>query len=444
MRILPTLFLAGVLLAGCLQVPHTDPLGGGLPQIGHAAFLPATNMTKGGSARETSLALSPVDPNLLFACDPSGVPSTGNGHSYFYLSRDGGLTWSDTNVEDQAVDLRKAAFEGGDCDVAFDAAGTLYTADTWLGDLSVGSSRDGGKTWTVGTSAAGTSPVIDRPWLVGGPAGTVYLTYQDVQFGMPSLVWFAKSTDFGQTFTPAVPVTTATPRGVFTWEGNFVSVGESDFYQVYTRRDSAPVTFGPPVPESDAETVWVASSHDGGLTWSSHLVSARPHAASYLYPAIAVDGSGMLHVVFSQRDGTLQPTWYSRSTDKAATWSEPMPLLANVTSGSPWIAAGATPGQATAIFFGCPGSYDPKKGADWFMYTAQVSGNTTIHAEVATTTQQPMFRGNVSFAEFNMVRLDSSGLAHIGASIPWAKKDGTGQHWQAMYQRMAPVAATKP
>src|SRR4051812_15548063 len=135
--------------------------------------------------RETSIALSPTNPALMATCDPAGVPATEFGQSYFHRSTDGGKTWKFLTVETQPTDSRKYTFEGGDCDVAFDAAGTMYAADTWAGDLSVGHSTDGGNTWD-GTALATTSPIVDRPWLYGGPAGTVYVSYQDVQCCMPS------------------------------------------------------------------------------------------------------------------------------------------------------------------------------------------------------------------------------------------------------------------
>ena len=110
----------------------------------------------------------------MFVCDPSGVPNTSNNQSYFHLSSDGGATWAFEDVEGGSTDPRNYAYEGGDCDVAFDDAGTMYSADTWLGNLSVGHSFDAGATWS-GRSLATSTPVVDRPWIVGGVEGTVYL-----------------------------------------------------------------------------------------------------------------------------------------------------------------------------------------------------------------------------------------------------------------------------
>src|SRR3954471_7704827 len=162
-------------------------------------FAPPVLVSSTQAHRETSLALNPKNPSEMFLCDPSGVPNTQYNQSYFHVTRDAGASWNPIRVEGGQTDLRNYAFEGGDCDVAYDAAGTMYSADTWLGSLSVGHSTDGGKTWD-GTPIAAAAPIVDRPWLVGGPAGTVHFTYQDLQCCLPSAIWYTHSTDYGKTF----------------------------------------------------------------------------------------------------------------------------------------------------------------------------------------------------------------------------------------------------
>jgi hypothetical protein len=140
--------------------------------------------------------------------------------------------------------------------------------------------------------------------------------------------------------------------------------------------------------------------------------------------------------VFTQARASDVPTWYSHSADKGATWSDPVPLLENVTSGSPWVAGGQG-GQAAAIFFGCSMPCGYVEEADWWMFAARITENGTVIA-TQRTTQEPLFHGKqgLGFAEFNMVRLDAEGNIRIGASIPFqTKDDGSDLHWQAMYQR---------
>ena len=381
--------------------------------------------------RETSIALSPKDPDLLAVCDPSGVPNTANNQSYFHRSRNGGWSWSFLDVENSPTDPRQYAFEGGDCDVAFDAGGTLYSADTWLGNLSVGHSTDGGDTWQ-GTSVATTAPVVDRPWLVGGPAGTIHLSFQDLQCCMPSAIWYTRSTDSGQTFLPAVPVTTGGLEGAYTWEGNFVvSENAQDLYLVYTRRQ------GPALGSLDAtgpEKVFVAVSHNGGLTWESKLVASMPNPASYLYPSIAMDEAGWLHVVFASRTSQDRPIWYSFSKD-GNTWTNPVPLMTGASGYSPWI-AGAGPGEAAVAWYGSPTPMTTmSEPVDWYFHWARVSGADAGAPTVTagTTTDEPIFQGTSGVPEFEMVRLDEDGRMHIGMSA--YRKKGGSSGWSIYYQR---------
>lgn len=374
------------------------------------------------SHRETSLAISPVDPNLMIACAPSGVPNTQYGSSYFHVSRDGGVTWLPLDVETGATDPRRFAFEGGDCDVAFDAGGTMYAADTWLGSLSVGSSSDGGYTWT-GTSLAASSPVVDRPWLVGGPDGTMHLAYQDVQAAMPSLIWYARTDDHGLTWTPAVPITTANAGGLGTWEGNLVvSPDQQTMHLVYTRRL---LTVG----GTAGEKVWVARSEDGGQTWTSNLAATRPNSASYLYPSIGEDTSGRLHVVYTSGTGADRPVWYTTSSDGVA-WSTPKKVMAGIATYGPWVVGGEA-GEAAIQWYGSP---DPQATtsttSDWYFYAARVKDGVVTSA--GTTTVEPIFHGTTSMPEFNQVRLSANGKMHLGASAYHTSGDSTG--WALFHQ----------
>lgn len=380
------------------------------------------------AARETSLVVDPTNNANMWLCTPSGVPNTQYDQSYFYKTTDNGASWDYTRVETSQTDARNYTFEGGDCDVAYDAGGAMYTADTWLGDLSVGHSTDGGDTW-AGTPLAVTSPVVDRPWLVGGPAGTIHVSYQDVQFGMPTAIWYTRSTDGGNTFLPAVPVATSTADGAWSWEGNFVvSPDQKDLYLVYTKR------VDPEYLTGDSETVWVAASHDGGLTWASTKVASTPHSASYLYPSIAMDAAGYLHVVYASSTSSDQPIWYSFSKD-GASWSAPVPIARGVSGFAPWIAGGAA-GDAAIEWLGTPATVNAtSQDQDWFFYGARVTGADTTSPVISsgTTTTTPIFHGTQSATpEFNQVRLDANGKMRLGMSVFYGS--GTSVGWAELYQ----------
>ncbi|MFA5860809.1 MAG: exo-alpha-sialidase [Candidatus Thermoplasmatota archaeon] len=407
------------------------PVGGGMAWTPSPGWGAVTSVNTTLAARETSLVIDPTNEDNMFLCAPSGVPNTPYGQSYFYKSSDAGASWQYVRVETDQTDLRQYTFEGGDCDVAYDAVGTMYSADTWLGDLSVGHSTDGGLTW-AGTPLAVTSPIVDRPWLVGGPAGTIHVSYQDVQFGMPTAIWYTRSTDGGVTFLPAVPVALADPNNPFSWEGNFVlTPDQQHIFLVYNKRANGVVGVS-----SDAEEVWVAASNDAGATWSSTRIASTENSASYLYPSIGMDSAGGLHVVYASSTGSDQPIWYTHSAD-GASWSAPVPIQRGSSGYAPWV-VGGNAGEAAIQWLGTPTTVNATStDADWFFYWARVAGADTPSTTIAsgTTTSTPIFHGTHSATpEFNQVRLDSNGKMRMGMSAFFTPAGGSGANWAEFYQ----------
>lgn len=389
------------------------PPGGGTPIVPAAGWKKPVLADATLSGREASLAINPMDNSQLFMCTPTGVPQTDYGSSFFTGSNNGGQTWAPVMVEDD--DLRSQTYEGGDCDVAFDEGGTMYSADTWLGSLSVGHSTDGGQTWD-GTPIAATGPIVDRPWLVGGPAGTVHITYQDVQFGMPTVIWYTRSTDYGVTFSPAVPIVTSAADGGFSWEGNLlVAPNGQDMYLAYTTRMDSQYLLG------NAERVKVAVSHDAGASWTQIQVAALPEKASYLYPSIGLDNGGGLHVVWAQKTAVDQPIWHAYSGDQGATWSAPKKVITGVGGGAPWVVGGTTLGSAAITWLGVKDAFTGGANAanqEWFFFAARVSGADTGAPTFVggATTISPIYKGTQAIPEFIQVRLDDAGKMHIGGS----------------------------
>ena len=384
---------------------------------------PVLVSSQGRAAREMSLVLHPRDERQMLACAPSGVLTKQSPQSHFYRTANGGRPWAYTDVE--TGDLRERAYEGGDCDVAYDAAGTLYAADTWVGNLSVGASRDGGKSWT-GTPLAGTAPIVDRPWLAGGQAGTVYVTYQALQGQLPTLMWFTKSTDYGKTFSPAVPITTANADGTYTWEGNVVAAPNGrDLYLIHTRR----VTLADPVAGLN-DKIQLAYSRDGGTTWATTTIADLPErpTPATLYPIVAMDGGGHLHATLSapRTPKGDTPVYYTTSRDKGSTWSKPLVVNAGRHAWAPWVAGGRRAGEAALAWLDTPD--DPGGGeARWFFGYATLAGGRVTAA--GTTTEHPMWTGAQTYPEFEAVRFGRDGRLHLGMAV---FREGA---WALYYQR---------
>ena len=371
---------------------------------------------------EVSLAINPRDERQLAMCAPSGVPAVHAGQSYFHRSVDAGRRWALVDVETAPADTRGAAFEGGDCDVAYDAGGTLWVADTWAGNLSIGHSRDGRA--FEGSAVTTPVPVVDRPWLVGGPPGTLYVTYQDAQCCMPSVVWLTKTTDYGRTFTPPVPVTTGTAETPYTWQGNLaVAPGGRDLYLVHSRRSF-------PLHVPGRETIALAASHDGGGTWTTSDIAELPALKTSLYPGVAVDAGGHVHAVWSATHRDTTPAFYTTSRDRGASWSRPRPLNAGASAYGAWVAGGRT-GQARVAWLGT----HPTTGAGklYFGY-AKVDRGRTVSGGVTTTS--PVGDAH-QVPEFVTVRLDRQGRMHLAMTVPREPRPGDGfvSPWTLYYQR---------
>jgi hypothetical protein len=423
----PVRYAAVCLLAAATSVVAAGPAPtAGAPRGGVAArgWNEPVLVSRTHASVETSLAINPRDERELLACSPSGVPAVYDRQSHFFRSTDGGRAWSYVHVEQAFTDTRRYAFEGGDCDVAYDAGGTAWVADTWAGNLSVGHSADG-EHWT-GTALATSAPVVDRPWLVGGPPGTLYLSYQDAQCCTPSVVWFTKTTDYGATFSPAVPVTTASPDGAFTWQGNVVVAnGGRDLYLVYSRRD-APLG-GVDVPY----TISLADSHDGGATWRSRDIATLPGRTASLYPSLARDAGGWLHVVWAATREDDEPVFYTLSKDGGGTWSRPRALNAGRTGTAPWVAAGAK-GRARVVWLGSP---EAGGFGGWYFYYAKVDNGRTV--ATGRTTTRPLWTGDRPYPEFETVRLDRHGRMHLGMSVFTEAPGSPNGAWAVYYQREA-------
>lgn len=373
------------------------------------------------TGREMSIAVDPNDPDRVLACAPTGTSVVGSGYSDLWLSSDGGATWTQLDPEPN-TDARTFTDEGGDCDVAIGPDGILWFVDSWLGGLSLGRSADG-VAWT-GTALAAPVPIADRPWIQVDAEGVLHMTYQDLQFAMPSAIWYTRTTD-GTLFSPPASVTTASDDGAFTWTGDFaVSDDGSELYSVYTRRTST-VIASPP------DQVWLASSLDGGSTWTNTMISQRGGPASFLYPSLDRDSGGGLHVVFSEKRADDQPTFYTASGDGGATWSEPVALLEGGISGAPWVAA-REPGHAMVLFSGTPDATTRLHEQDWYFYWARITPNAI---QVATTTAEPLFTGPQNpFPEFNMIAIDGTGRAHIAAVAPWMDEEVEFAYWRPYHQ----------
>jgi hypothetical protein len=217
----------------------------------------------------------------------------------------------------------------GDVSNAVDRAGAIYNgqicgnADNEL-HACVYRSTDGGRTWRETQLADNNPGASDRPWIAvySDPRAprnpnrdTVYLEYHT--FSPDDLTYITVSHDGGATFGAPVPLpdTIASARGSAcnTYPGGVV-VDQSNgtAYAVWNSGNDA---FANTVSGCNYTSLgpftkaWVATSTDGGTSWSTHLAwQGRYDSATHVgddndmgFISIAVDRAHQVHVAMAVR-----------------------------------------------------------------------------------------------------------------------------------------------
>jgi len=273
-----------------------------------------------------------------------------------------------------------------DPNVAFDTKGRVYQTMLpfnafWTnlhpdGEITVSSSDDMGKTWTIDNAgqALETVPnassfqfgyVEDKQWIaVNHFAGNqyqdhIYSTW-DLINGTTVKLRMAASRDRGKTFSKATTIVSAStdqlrdqfsqtgvdPNGVlyvaYANIGNKTSV--SDFFVTKSTDDGN--TFSTPVLAGTGTSIGVSSGALPNTTFRDGIPMSF---------TVSPDHPGHLYLTYNHWNGTQYNVFFVQSTDGGTTWSVPVPVNDDVASGKvadhfqPEIAAG--PGGAVAIAF---------------------------------------------------------------------------------------------
>jgi hypothetical protein len=289
---------------------------------------------------------------------PGGVDvwkSYDSGKSFTYLGQPDG-----TQVVATTGTTTGAGLGGGDEDLAVGTSGNVYMNSLWLGSTTQASSFNGGSTWVVNPLSSNI-PADDRQWIASYGNSTLYLTYKQlggvVLTGTPSIV-VVKSTDGGITFPQIAQVTTPVSGVQPGDQGNIVVDPRNGYvYNVFF--------------EQTGTAVYLARSTDGGATFSLKLVYQGPADTSlaHVFPAIAVDRGGNLHVVFS--DGVN--TYLTTSRDLGATWSHVVRVnngASTRTAIQPWVVAGGA-GKVNITWLGSSTTNFMDSSAQWQVFMAQ-------------------------------------------------------------------------
>jgi len=248
-------------------------------------------------------------------------------------SHDGGVTFTSTIVNRTAAGQLGWSLAGGG---TADAAGNVYFA--WDGyeqnggakgpvNLYISKSTDGGSTWKVKLIDVSGSPPDCSAYLCGwaylgaqitmtsDAAGTLYTLWNagEVENG-PERIFFAKSTDAGETWSPQVDVSGA-PIGVNHAFPAIVAGAAGDVRIAWM--------------DARAQGLWntyYRNSRNGGGTWSAEVdLSTFVPGFSYIFPygfsfpfgdyfEMDIDDRGTTHVVWGEglNYDTAGSIWYTQ------------------------------------------------------------------------------------------------------------------------------------
>lgn len=306
-RVLPRVALvAALLLAGCAAPGGAEERAPAAPGAGASPFLPAVDLGPGGP--EPVIAFDPEGERLYVAAqDPLG------GGPRVWVSTDAGRTFA----------LKRPTTEGGgEVDLAAGPGGLVVLTQLGARGNVVSVSTDGGESWRTSPLGAQTQ-YFDREWLAIDAQGRVYVVARDFgQLGQRPSAGVSRSDDRGATFAPLGKAWTFADEPGDA-NGNLVAAGGAVHLPYVCR---------------GGQGVCVATSRDGGVSWSQRLVVERDVSVSNVYPALAATSAGLLLAWSDASEGALAV--FAASSRDGASWSAPQRVSpAGATATLPWVAA---------------------------------------------------------------------------------------------------------
>jgi len=370
------------------------------PLDGTSVGSPAVTVNQdlaGAPQNEPAIAVDPNNPmriivgsndyvSRVWSCTVGSTPCSALGDAYSgtYYSNDGGATWCCTSSDPSNLGtlipgvqrLAGGQYDaGGDPSLAFDSQGNVYFAglgfDRTAPPNTVAVNKgtfdgSGALTWGPPTFIGQTtapSTLNDKEWIgVDTHAGSpfldrVYLSWTRFLFNphtggyVQGPIMFAFSSDGGATFSDGQLIV----GNVLYDQGSRVVVGSDGTVYVFWEGSTRLASFN---------GVWMASSADGGVSWSKPVQVAQlvdiipPRYTAFRvnsFPAADIAPDGTLYASWStemKNDATsygVDPVCaffysgtgsvyanchssavWSKSTDGGATWSSPLPILASL------------------------------------------------------------------------------------------------------------------
>jgi uncharacterized cupin superfamily protein len=226
----------------------------------------------------------------------------GNKEIYYRRSTDGGTTWS------AAKRLSWTSGSSGSPAIAIDSTDTIHlvwpddTPGNW--EIYYKRSTDGGTTWSPVKRLTSNGGASWSPAIAIDSSDAIYIVWFDDTPGNYE-IYTLRSTDGGATWNPAQRLT-------------WTSGDSLDPVMAIDSKNSIHVVWYDSTP-GNAE-IYYKRSTDGGVTWSPVKRLTSNGGASWS-SAIAVDSNDAIHVVWFDNTPGNWEIYYKRSEDGGATWS---------------------------------------------------------------------------------------------------------------------------
>lgn len=377
------------------------------------------------SYAEPGIAAGPGGLMMLDAASANtGAPPT------FWLSRDGGRSWP------PGRDLDTTGASTGDADVAIGRDGFMYALN--LGYFPGQASNPAvevfrspnGRSWSGPASFPPPHGLDqpDRPWLVVDPLRPAHVDVVNSEGSGNIVIW--RSSDHGAHFSGPYPVTggvNGQAALALSSRPLFDPTRAGRMYMLYeTAGTGLGPPAGPPFYEFPLTQIWLATSTDWGLRWSSRQVldtatvagRLRGATVGHLLVASAIDPAGRIYGAFSARGPSENGTaiYLIQSADHGADWSAPTRIATPTFSNVMPALAVSTGGVAYLSWYGSRARDFRSARARWVEMFARVAGLSGARPRIDVTQvsgPKPVHVGGI----------DNAGTLGSNSGANWGLRD---------------------
>jgi hypothetical protein len=323
--------------------------------------------------------------------DPPSNPNNPNA-GYVYLGQPDGIFATDGAGSPDAG--------GGDIELAVSfpalpsATPTLSMVSLTLANITSAASTNRGNDWTPANPFAALGPPADRQWIEAYGQNTVYLYYRTLAT-LTGLV-LQKSIDGGITYAASfgIPNPTGYTPGWIDVDQTPNGNGSVDIY-LSAQNSSELVVFHCVDPTPGLPSV---------ISCSAPVTVDKTMSHGHIFDVVSVDSADNVYTTWSNN----RDVFYAYSTNKGATWSNPIAVTNSGTGGMPttnifpWITAGDN-GRIGIVWYGTDAPTHADNNAEWKTYYA-----FTANARASTPTMRWLEAsdhvnhvGNISQAGFS-------------------------------------------